>query len=208
LFICGLVVGALGAFAFVTYRDINRKKATDNIIFPMKVFSDQDATVVISGTLTGKELAYPNNSYLIICTKDEQQCLTTYVQQIGHNQMGRIEIPNSIPIRKWDAKEIVAADEVFDFTCSKTTITLSRQTQTALWVEEPVNQTRPACSRADTEIHKYTIEDSPGWKWMMEQDPNEPLLNRVCVAALVCIHQFSQNLRSGGSDPRCGPHFT
>jgi hypothetical protein len=62
LFICGLVVGAVEAFAIVIYRDINRKEATDNIIFPMKVFSDQDATVVVSGTLPEKSLLIPTTT--------------------------------------------------------------------------------------------------------------------------------------------------
>ncbi len=33
-----------------------------------------------------------------------------------------------------------------------------------LWVEEPVNQTKPFCKDAKNETRKFTIEDSPAWK--------------------------------------------
>jgi hypothetical protein len=74
----------------------------------------------------------------------------------------------STPIRKWNEYEVIASDDAYEgptaWQCQKTTITISRKTKTALLVEEPINQTRPACAKADTQLHKYTIEDSPGWK--------------------------------------------
>jgi hypothetical protein len=166
LFVCGLVLGALGAFAFVIYAHANKKEANDDILFHKKVFFDQvDGRVVISGTLTGKGLANPNNTYGINCMKDRAECLISYVDQIGPNQIGMIESPYSIPISKWNTYEVIAAD---DGPCSKTTITISRKTQSVLWVEEPIitHLTEPLCKYADTEIHKFTIEDSPGWKGM------------------------------------------
>jgi hypothetical protein len=38
------------------------------------------------------------------------------------------------------------------------------ETQNALWVQQPINQTRPECLKSDTKTHKYTVEDSIGWK--------------------------------------------
>jgi hypothetical protein len=166
LFVCGLVFGALGAFAFVIYAQANKKMADDDILFHEKVFFDQvDGRVVISGTLTGKGLANPNNTHGITCYKERGECWTSYVEQIGPNQIGMIESPYTIPISKWNAYEVIATD---DGPCSKTTITISRKTQSVLWVEEPIitHLTEPLCKNAYTETHKFTIEDSPGWKRM------------------------------------------
>lgn len=164
LFACGLVLGALGALAFFIYVH-NEKEANDDILFAQKIFFDEgDVTLAVSGTLTGKGLAYRNNTYGITCRKEQGECWITYIEQIGRNQIGRIENPYAIPITRWNTYEVIASEEVYDWTCSKTTITISRKTQTVLWVEEPINHTRPSCTHASTEIHKYTIEDNPGWK--------------------------------------------
>jgi hypothetical protein len=73
-----------------------------------------------------------------------------------------------MPIRKWNEYEVIASDDTYEgpnaWQCQKTTITISRKTQTTLWVEEPINQTRPTCAHADTQLHKFTIEESPAWK--------------------------------------------
>ncbi len=55
-------------------------------------------------------------------------------------------------------------EEPGDYSCSKTTITIVRKSQTVLWVQEPNHQAKPACQKSDTKIHKWTIEDSLGWK--------------------------------------------
>jgi hypothetical protein len=68
------------------------------------------------------------------------------------------------PITTWNPYEVVATEDVTMFNCAKTTITLERKNEVALWVQEPVNQTRPFCKDADTKVHKWTIEDAPEWK--------------------------------------------
>ena len=65
--------------------------------------------------------------------------------------------------QSWTKNEIVAGDDA-PFGCFKTTITIARNSQDVLWVEEPVNQTKPFCKDAKNEIRKFSIEDSPGWK--------------------------------------------
>jgi hypothetical protein len=79
------------------------------------------------------------------------------------NMVGRLDMPQIIPVVKWDRSEIVARDEVTELTCVRVTLTIERKQETALWVEEPVNQTTPFCKNADQKTRKYTIEDSPGW---------------------------------------------
>jgi len=164
IFACGLIVGAALAFAttMAQHTQVDTPSRDNTIIFPQKLFSDLgDASVSISGTLTGEDLGYPNNQYVIACFRDRQECWSNYVEQIGHNQVGRLVTPVSFRITEWNASEVVAGG---DSICQKTTITLSRKSETALWVEEPINQTRPECKMGHTTIQKFTIEDSPGWK--------------------------------------------
>jgi hypothetical protein len=44
--------------------------ANDDIVFAPKNFADQSEFVGISGTLTGDDIAYKNNTYAIACIKD------------------------------------------------------------------------------------------------------------------------------------------
>ena len=167
---CGLALGAVGSFAWVTYTDLYRKKNDDSIIFAEKDFADLgDQMVGISGTLTGQGLGYPNNTFSIVCFKEQRECWIADVQQIGENQIGRMDYAYSIPVKQWSAYEVIAIEDVTGWSCKRITITISRKTQTALWVEEPINQTLPMCKNVDTQIHKYTIEDSPGWKQIHEK---------------------------------------
>jgi hypothetical protein len=168
IFICGIVIGAVGALA--AYRDVRRPEAADNIIFAAKSFYDSKrfgddfGLVSISGTLTGKDLAYPNNTYSVSCHRDYKACFVATIEQIGHDQIGRMQSPVLYPIVKWNDYEIVAQDEVSTLTCSRVTFTINRSSEELLWVEEPTNQTKSSCKFADTNIRKYIIEDSPGWK--------------------------------------------
>lgn len=168
--ICGIVAGATGAVAAMIYLQVQRRAFEgDQLIFAAKSFYDskqtvRDGYVAISGTLTGEGLGYPNNTYSIACFQDRKECVLSYVEQIGHYQIGHMEAPTVYPIEKWDAYEIVAADEPGPRRCTKVTITIERRQGTLLWVQEPINQTIPACKDSDTKIYKWTIEDSPGWK--------------------------------------------
>jgi hypothetical protein len=93
----------------------------------------------------------------------------SYVEQIGRNQIGRMQNPGAYPIVKWNDYEVVAQEDTTMFDCYRLTFTIDRKHEALLWVEEPTNQTKPSCKDADTSIRKYTIEDSPGWKKMFER---------------------------------------
>jgi len=88
------------------------------------------------------------------------ECLTYMVEQIGPNQVGRLDAPTIHPVTKWDAYEIVAVDDVDLMHCRRVTISIVRKSETAVWVEEPINQSRAECKDAETKILKGTIEDS------------------------------------------------
>lgn len=141
----------------------------EDIVFAHKVFAQGGEElgygfVTVSGTLTGKGLAYPNNTYAVSCLKQYNACFVSNVEQIGRNQIGRMENPFAYPIVKWTSDEIIA--EGAWSLCFKVTITIDRKAESLLWVEEPINQTKPNCKDANTTIRKYSIEDSPRWKKM------------------------------------------
>jgi hypothetical protein len=175
LFICGLLLGAVGAFGTIIYFDVRKPPPPDDqLVFAPKNFYDarmdignkdrEFGRVYISGTLTGKGLAYPNNTYAISCIHKFDSCFVASVQQIGHDQIGRMDNPYEYPIVKWTEYEVVAQEEPSLFGCFRVTITIDRKRESLLWVEEPINQTKPSCKDADTTIRKYSIEDSPRWK--------------------------------------------
>jgi hypothetical protein len=170
--VIGIVLGAVGMVARLIYVETQRK--TDDIVFSLKTYFDSAKFgggnyVSVSGTLTGDGLGYPNNTHNIACEFEKKECSVTSVEQIGKNQIGRLEDARIYPIAKWNAQEIVAASEVTAPNCTKVTLTIDRGTEALLWVQEPVNHTSPRCKDADTRTYKWTIEDSPEWKRMRAQ---------------------------------------
>lgn len=138
--------------------------ADNDIVFAAKNFSDLDEYVGVSGTLSGADVAYKNNTYAIACIKDRQECLVTYIEQIGPNQLGRLDYPVAYPIENWTPTHVVASEPLTSFGCARVTITIDRKTENAMWVEEPVNQSTSQCAKSDGRVRKYTVEQSIGWK--------------------------------------------
>ena len=164
LFLVGLVLGFLGGVGTIIYlQQRNKDTGEMSIVFAQKSYYETPAVVTVSGTLTGEGLGYPNNTYSIACFQDRKECWMTSVEAIGGLQIGRMDSPYAYDIRKWSPYEVIAGDDG-TFGCFKTTITIDRQSQQVLWVEEPVNQTQVMCAKSENKIRKYTIENSPGWK--------------------------------------------
>ena len=143
---------------------------SEDMIFGIKVYYDSaetaigDGFVTIKGTLAGDGVGYKNNSINVACYKDRGECLVSSIEQISSNQLNSLNGPSIYPITKWDAHEVIATGSADAVDCRRVTINLERETQTAVWVEEPINQSRAACKDADTKIYKWTIEDPPFWK--------------------------------------------
>jgi hypothetical protein len=165
LLLMGLVVGFTGGAGSIIYLQMSGAKDTGemSIVFAPKNYHDTERLVAVSGTLTGPGMAYPNNTYSIACYQEMKECWMTYVDAIGAQQIGRMDAPSAYDIKSWTRNEVVAGYDA-PFGCFKTTITIARSTKEVLWVEEPVNQTKPFCKDAKNEIRKFSIEDSPGWK--------------------------------------------
>jgi hypothetical protein len=161
--LAGLVLGFLcGAGGLSYLQERNKNIGEMSIVFAEKLYYETPALVTVSGTLTGEGMAYPNNTYSIACFQDRKECWMTSVQAIGGQLIGRMDAPYEYGIRKWSPYEVVAGDDG-SFGCFKTTITIDRQSEQILWVEEPVNQTQVMCAKSENKIRKYTIESSPGW---------------------------------------------
>jgi hypothetical protein len=169
--VCGSLIGAAGAFVGGIYWERQSRGQIDNeIIFWEKVFYDTGPNVaypivMVSGTLTSLNSESSNNTYVVRCQQQERSCDVSYVEQIGPNQIGLMGPPLSYTIKKWDQNEIVADnEEVSSVSCVKTTITIARGAKALLWVDVPINETQSQCKHTDSNVRKYTIEDSPGWK--------------------------------------------
>src|SRR5262249_41666690 len=94
-----------------------------------RIFVDfGDEGVGISGTLTGDGVAYKNNTHSISCSKSRRECYVASIEQIGPNQIGRLDYVEIIPITKWSADEVVATtEEPLEFQCARMTIAISRK---------------------------------------------------------------------------------
>ena len=139
-----------------------------SVIFPEKVFFNgleaSPQIVYIAGALTGAHVGYPNNNTAITCYQDRMECVVSSVQQIGSNQIGRIDMPDFYDVKKWDKDTIVANGQVDVFNCRRLTITIVRTTQSALWVEAPISSSNPKCKDANKELLNWTIDDPPSLK--------------------------------------------
>ena len=87
--------------------------------------------------------------------------------------MGKLDYAGTYSITKWNSYEVVAVNplpsETFFWHCDRTTITIKRQSKEVVWVQEPINQAKAECAKSDPVIHKWTIEDSPGWEAAWQQ---------------------------------------
>jgi len=163
----GTVLGALAGVSAMIYLQPH----DDQIIFAPKHFYSTEAAVVASGTLTGPNLAFPNNYYTIACYQDRKECVISNIEQVGHNQIGDLLAPLIFPVVKWSQGEVIAEDQAglpSPTGCVKATITIERELQSVLWMQEPINKTQPECQNSDTSVNKWTIEESPGWKGIYE----------------------------------------
>ena len=92
------------------------------------------------------------------------ECFVSSVEQIGPNQVGRLDSPTVYPVIKWNADEVVASDVADLQKCRKVTISIVRRSEAAVWVEEPINESSAVCKNAETRLFKWTVEDSPAFR--------------------------------------------
>src|SRR5690348_2284641 len=121
--IAGFMVGLLAGSGGLLYSQAQRPET--EIMFARKMFYSPAfggaEFVAMSGTLTGEGMAYPNNTYAVTCWSDKKECYVSSVEQIGSNQIGRLDGPYSYPIAEWTETRIVARDEAPSLACRRTT---------------------------------------------------------------------------------------
>lgn len=155
-----MTIRYLGTLALIAALGCARHDERDRqIVFDSKAFIDIVDYVYVAGTLTGEGVPYENNTTAVTCYKNRMECLTIGINQIGPNQVSRLDSPDSYPVTKWDANEIVARGPGDVVNCRQVTISIVRKTEMLLWVEEPINQASAACKNAETRLLKWTIED-------------------------------------------------
>ncbi|MCC8957248.1 hypothetical protein H8B02_28580 [Bradyrhizobium sp. Pear77] len=164
-FAVGLIVGALGGALVLISLQTRNATGQDEIVFAPKSFYDsrtiEGGFVSVSGSMVGNGMAYQNNTYGLSCWAELRECFIAQVNQIGPRQIGRIDGPNSIPLVRWSTNQIIAQDDPGDLGCFRTTITIDRTTEKVLWVEEPVNQTKP--NRKDADVNLENIRSKIRW---------------------------------------------
>jgi len=119
--------------------------------------------------MTNPGIAYPNNTVGLTCHRDRNYCSYISVHATRANNIARMDTPNEYDIVKWDDEEIIAADQS-TVDCQKITITIARKARQVEWIEESINQTEASCVNPTTAMVKYTIENSPGWKRINDED--------------------------------------
>jgi hypothetical protein len=129
---------------------------------PKAFFNSIGDNVEVSGTLTGAGVGYPNNTAVVTCFKERNECFVITVEA-DKNYVSRVDGPGIMPVTSWTDAEIVAQDEA---SCSRTTISIERKRGGVLWVQEPINQTKTWCAKSDTRLLKWTIEDPAYYKRM------------------------------------------
>jgi hypothetical protein len=139
-----------------------------DILFAQKAFFDGRKAgldiVHAAGALTGPGVGYPNNCTAISCYLDRMECVVSTIEQIGGNQMGRIDMPDFFSVKQWNNDVIVAGGPYDLLHCRWLTITIARTSETALWANEPTNESSHDCQQADKKSYKWSIEDPPSRK--------------------------------------------
>jgi hypothetical protein len=81
----------------------------------------------------------------VTCCQNRMECFTYEMDQIGPNQVSRLDSPTSYPVTKWDASEFVAAGDADAVSCRRTTIaSFENRKQSCGWKSRSINQCRPA----------------------------------------------------------------
>lgn len=115
--------------------------------------------VFVTGTLMGKDVGYPVNTWNIHCTKADSKCDVSSVEEIGRRQLGEIS-SNDWPVVSWSPTTIVAQDTVGPTTsCARNTITINRQTKTIRYMSVPENSESDFCTKGRKLLGPTSVED-------------------------------------------------
>lgn len=164
----GIVIG-VGAMLALAIVRAPRDDQPSNLVFPDKTFylGADRSLLRFSGSITGTDLAYPNNVFAVSCDKSKGICQTASVSQIGANQIGSVDLLD-YDITEWSPDYVVARsdDPATTVLCSIVTFHANLHTEDVLYVVEPVLRNiadQQLCPPKfnDGATHRYRIDQSP-----------------------------------------------
>jgi hypothetical protein len=159
---------ALWALIFICISVVtgcSRRTDDDQILFAPKAFTTiGEDYVYAAGTLTGPNLGHTNNSVAVTCFKDRLECISYQVEQIGPNQIGRLDVPTLYRVTNWTTDEIAATEPPDPTACRSASVRIVPSSKTVIWTEIPINRGSPNCASSAKLVFNLTMEDPPDWK--------------------------------------------
>jgi hypothetical protein len=112
---------------------------------PGFIFSDNPAfgTIFVTGTLKGRNVGYPMNTWNISCNREQMTCRTADVAEIGKRQLGEIWVWDWT-VTSW-TETMVVLDQDDKTSCAHNLITLNRVAKSATYTSTPQNQDKEYC---------------------------------------------------------------
>jgi len=112
---------------------------------PSFEFSDMPnlGTILITGTLKGRDVGYPVNTWNIQCYRQQMICHVAEVEEIGKGQLGEIWL-DDWTVTSW-TDNTVALDQGDPTSCAHNLIVLNRVAKTVAYTSTPQNQDKNYC---------------------------------------------------------------
>jgi hypothetical protein len=110
---------------------------------PRFQYYDNGSFLSITGSLIGDHVGYKYNTWKIICVDGDDICTVADVEEIGHNQLGEIEVG------KWEVTNYNAQTITLDAndptSCGRPIIVINRLAKTVNYTNSPQNQDKEYC---------------------------------------------------------------
>lgn len=161
LFVAGICVGGFVEWWLLHQPSVGAGEEPwalpDYQYFEYNAFGRED--VYVTGTLIGKDVGYPVNTWNIRCVKTDMTCRVAEAKEIGRRQLGEIDV-DDWPVVSWTPTTIIAQSEVGQSTsCARNTITINRQIKTVRYVSEPINSATDFCTKGRKLVGPTSVED-------------------------------------------------
>lgn len=167
VFVIGTGIGAAPLFFYLRTHDRTALRFGYTILFPERFFYSAEDFVALSGTLTGPDQTYPNNTYSIGCYRDRRECWLASIEEIQPHTLGQMAAPIAYQITSWSDTQIVAVSDAN--ACKQVVLTIDRAGRSLSWIEQPTSPPKNFCTDSDASTKNYSLEDSPGWKELKQR---------------------------------------
>ena len=119
-------------------------------------------TLFVTGTMKGRGIGYPVNTWNIQCYQKDMSCHVASVQEIGSRQLGEIWL-DEWSVTSWTDSAVVL-DQNDPTSCAHNLIVLNRIAKMVAYTSSPQNQDKDYCQR----YNKFAGQISPE-KWEIGQ---------------------------------------